>query len=159
MTKMPMSVDERAVLKTYMSRKLRTVPILILMLFSLLPLSMFTFDWVRGQLAWKKTQAEIVMINEDGGGFYRYTYEKTGESFSGTYYPYRVLVHYQIGKQLHVHDQISMAFNPSKPTQHVLFPKLELQMLTWAIVFIFCFIIYFWLEWVIKKRSKIKIAG
>ena len=156
---MPMTLDEKAVMKTYMSRKIRTVPILILMVFSLLPLCMFSFQWICGQLSWHKTEAEIVMVNADGGGFYRYTNSKSGELFSGTYYPYRILVHYQIGKAMQVHDKIRMAYNPNKPSEHVLFPKLEMQMLTWLIVFCFCFIIYFWLEWVLKKRAKIKIAG
>ena len=156
---MPMSVDDKAVLKTYLSRKIRTVPILILMIFSLLPLCMFSFQWVCGQLAWHKTEAEIIMVNENGGGFYRYINERNGESFSGTYYPYRILVHYQIGQAMQVHDKIRMAYNPNKPSEHVLFPKLEMQMLTWLSVFVFCFIIYFWLEWVLKKRAKIKIAG
>lgn len=66
---MPMSVDEKAIMKAYMSRKIRTVPILILMLFSLLPLCSFSFQWACGQLAWHKTDAEVVMVNEDGGGF------------------------------------------------------------------------------------------
>ena len=156
---MSMSLDEKAVLKTYVSRKLRTIPFLILMLFSLLPLCMFSFRWVRGQLAWNKTEAEVIMVNQDGGGFYRYINSRTEETFSGTYYPYRILVHYRIGKAMQVHDTIRMAYNPDKPSEHVLFPKLEIQMLTWLIVFVFCFVIYFWLEWVLKKRAKIKIAG
>ncbi len=157
---MPMSVDERAVLKTYMSRKLRTVPILILMLFSLLPLSMFTFDWVRGQLAWKKTQAEIVMINEDGGGaMYEFTVSQTGEVLKGYYTPPRLLFHYQVGKEVVLHDNISIAYNPKNPFERVVFSSLELKMLIWACIFVFLFIIYFGLEWDIKKRSKIKIAG
>lgn len=156
---MPMSVDEKAIMKTYLSRKVRTVPLLIIMLFSLMPLLMFSYSYVRGQFAWHKTEAEVVMVNEDGGGFYKYVNEKTGESYSGTYYPYRILIHYQIGKAVRVHDTIPMAYNPKDPTSHVLFPKLEMQMLTWAAVFVFCFITYFWLEWVLKKRAKIKIAG
>ena len=157
--RVPMSVDEKAYFKTYMSRKVRTVPILILMLFSLLPLCMFSFQWVSSQLTWHKTEAEIVMVNADGGGFYRYTNTRTGETFSGTYYRYKILIHYQIGQAVQVHDKIRMAYNPNKPSEHVLFPRLEIQMLTWLIVFIFCFIIYFWLEWVLKKREKIRIAG
>ena len=156
---MPMSVDDKAIMKVYLSRKIRTMPFLIIMIFSLLPLGMFSFNWVRGQLAWHKTEAEVIMVNDDGGGFYRYMNERTGESFSGTYYPYRVLIHYQIGKSVQVHDTLRMAYNPKEPSTHVLFAKLELQMLTWGVVFVFCFIIYFWLEWVLKKRAKIKIAG
>lgn len=156
---MPMSVDDKAVMREYMSRKIRTIPILILMLFSLMPLCVYSFRWVRSQLMWHKTEAEIVMVNEDGGGFYRYTNRKTEETFSGTYEPYRILIHYQIEKDVQVHDTIRIAYNPNKPSEHVVFLKLELQMLTWLIVFLFCFVIYFWLEWVLKKRSRIRIAG
>ena len=156
---MPMSVDEKAIMKAYMSRKVRTVPILILMLFSMLPLCTFSFQWVCGQLAWHKTEAEVVMVNDDGGGFYRYTCRKTKETFSGTYYPYRILIHYRIGKAVQVGDKIRMAYNPNKPSERVLFQDLEMKMATWLIVFVFCFITYFWMEWVLKKRSKIKIAG
>lgn len=52
-----------------------------------------------------------------------------------------------------------MAYNPNKPSERVLFQDLEMKMATWLIVFMFCFITYFWMEWVLKKRSKIKIAG
>lgn len=156
---MAMSIDEKAIVKTYLSRKIRTIPFLVLMIFSLLPLGMFTFSWVRGQLWWNKTDAEVVMVNDDGGGFYRYTLERTGESFSGTYYPYRILIHYQIGKSVNVHDKIPIAYNPKDPVSHVIFSRLEYSMVTWLIVFVFCFVVYFWLEWVLKKRAKIKIAG
>lgn len=157
--RMPMSVDEKAIVKTYLSRKLRTLPILIIMIFSFLVLCTHAFDWARGQLVWRKIDVEITMVNEDGGGFYRCIDEKTGEIISGTYAPYRILLHYQISKPLKVHDVVRIAYNPRKPNEKVVFARLELQMLTWSIVFVFCFIIYFWLEWVIKKRAKIKIAG
>lgn len=156
---MPMSVDEKALFKTYMSRKIRTIPLLILMLFSLFPLGMFSFQWVCGQLSWHKTEAEVVMVNADGGGFYRYKISKTGEVLSGTYQPRKILVHYQIDKNAEVGDKIKIAYNPNKPSERVLFADLELKMLTWLIVFLFCFITYFWMEWVLKKRAKIKIAG
>ena len=156
---MPMSVDEKAVMKAYMSRKLRTLPFFIGIIFSLLLLIVPTFNWVRGQLAWHKTDAEVIMVNEDGGGFYRYVNDRTGESFSGTYYRMRVLMHYQIGKPMELHETIRMAYDPKDPKTHVLFPKLEQEMLIIAIVFVFCFVVYFWLEWVLKKRAKIKIAG
>lgn len=156
---MAMSVDEKAVVKTYLSRKLRTIPFLILMVFSLLPLCMFSFDWVRGQLWWHKTEATVILVNEDGGGFYRYANERTGETYSGTYYPYRILIHYQIGQSVKANDTIRMSYNPKNPSSHVLFPKLELRIVTWLTVFVFCFVIYFWLEWTLKKRAKIKIPG
>ena len=154
-----MTVDEKAIMKTYMSRKMRTLPFFIGIIISLLLLVVPTFNWVRGQLMWHKTEAEVIMVNEDGGGFYRYIEEKTGESFSGTYYRFRVLMHYQIGKPMELHEMIRMAYDPRDAKNHVLFPKLELQMAIFAGLFVFCFIIYFWLEWDIKKRAKIKIAG
>lgn len=156
---MPMSIDDKIIAKAYLSRKIRTVPFLILMIFSLLPLCMFSFDWVRGQLWWHKTEAEVIMVNDDGGGFYRYQNERTEESFSGTYYPYRILVHYRIGRAVSLHDTIRMSYDPKDPSHHVLFPKLELRILTWFVVFVFCFVMYFWLEWTLKKRAKIKIPG
>ena len=156
---MPLSVDDKAVLKAYLSRKVRTVPILILMLFSLFPLSMFTFRWIGSQLAWHKTEAEIVMVNEDGDGFYRYTSSRTKETFSGIYTPTKILMHFRIGNAVQPGDRIPMAYNPEKPSERVLFPDLEQKMLTWMIVFLVCFVTYFWLEWVLKKRSKIRIPG
>ena len=156
---MAMTPDEKAVMKTYLSRKLRTLPFLIIMFFSLLPLCHVSFQWVRGQLAWHKTEAQVILVNEDGGGEYQYSVTRTGESFKGTYYPYRILFHYQIGKPLHENDIVRISYNPKKPDDHVVFHRLELQMLTWGIVFVFCFVIYFWLEWAIKKRETIKIAG
>ncbi len=156
---MAMSVEEKAVMKTYISRKARTIPFLVIMAFSLMPLLMFSYSYVRGQFAWHKTEAEIVMVNDDGGGFYHYADERSGETFTGTYYPYRILIHYQIGQAVEVHDKIPMAYNPNDPTTHILFPKVLMQMITWAVVFMFCFIMYFWLEWVLKKRAVIKIAG
>ena len=156
---MPMSVDEKALLKTYFSRKVRTIPLLILMLFSLVPLSTLSFQWVCGQLAWHKTYAEVVMVNDDGGGFYRYQISRSGEELSGTHYPRKILLHYQIDKDAEVGDKIRMAYNPNKPSELVFFDDLELKMLTWSIVFLFCFITYFWMEWVLKKQAKIKIAG
>ncbi|MBR1899363.1 MAG: hypothetical protein IJ825_10855 [Oscillospiraceae bacterium] len=156
---MPASVDEKAYMKAYMSRKIRTFPFLILMLFSLLPLISFSFEWARGQLAWHKTVAEVVMTTDDGGAFYRYTNDKTGETYSGTLQQYKILIYYPVGHTPQVHDTISMAYKTTDPVQHVIFSRLEARMATWAAVFVFCFVIYFWLEWELKKRSKIKIAG
>lgn len=156
---MPVSVDEKIIMKAYLSRKIRTFPFLIIMLFSLLPLGTFSFEWARGQLAWHKTVAEVVMVTDDGGAFYNFTNEKTGETFNGTLPSYKVLIHYTIGKPLKVHDTFEMAYNTKNPKERVIFHRVEMQMLTWAIVFVFCFIMYFWLEWDIKKRSNIHIAG
>ncbi|MBQ4465162.1 MAG: hypothetical protein II916_04290 [Oscillospiraceae bacterium] len=156
---MAMSVDEKAYMKTYVSRKVRTIPFLVIMAFSLMPLLMFSFQYVRGQFAWHKTEAIVVMVNDDGSGFYHYVDEQTGEDHKGMYSPYRVLIHYRIGKAVEVNDRIPMAYDPNQPDTRILFPKTLMQMATWAIVFLFCFIMYFWLEWALKKRAKIKIAG
>ena len=156
---MPVSVDEKIIMKAYLSRKIRTLPFLVIMLLSLLPLSTLSFEWVRGQLAWHKTIAEVVMVTDDGGAYYNYTIEKTGETFDGILQPYRVLIYYSIGKPPKVHDTFEMAYNIKDPRERIIFHRVEMQMLTWAIVFVFCFVIYFWLEWDIKKRSNIRIAG
>ena len=99
------------------------------------------------------------MTTDDGGAFYRYTNDKTGETYSGTLQQYKILIYYPVGHTPQVHDTISMAYKTTDPVQHVIFSRLEARMATWAAVFVFCFVIYFWLEWELKKRSKIKIAG
>ena len=151
-----MSIDEKRIMRAYMSRKIRTMPFLFIMFLSLLPLSLDTVQWLRGHMLWHTTSAVITQVEPTLE--YEYTDEKNGVIYSAasTKPALFIAIPFFFSSE---GDQLSMAYNVDKPTEHVLFSKLECGMFTWAAVFVFCFVMYFWLEWHIKKKSKIKIAG
>ncbi len=156
---MAMSIEDKAVTRAYMLRKFTTVPFLVCMLLSLLMLFTYSFQWVRGQMLWHKTDASITLITDTDGLFYEYTEQKTDTVYKSTMSQPKLFYYFPIGKSYTIGDSIPISYNVDQPAQRVEFPRLESLMMTWGIAFVVFFILYFWLEWMIKKHSKIKISG
>lgn len=156
-----MTPDEKLVMKAYMHRKMRTMPLLVMAVIALLLAGMFAFQWIRANLSWHKTDAAIVVVSTAQGDIYqyRYTCEKDGRMYSGAVSRPKLFYSIPYTRLLSESDTLTMAYQIDKPSHHVIFCNLESRMMTWFIVFLFCFIMYFWMEYDLKKRSVIRITG
>lgn len=163
---MPYSPEQKAVLKSYFYRKIHTMPFFILMFVSLILAGSYAFQWGRGQLLWHKSDAVITLVTT--GQNYQYCYtcdsrdgqdkDRDSEYKNSTTRP-KLFWYLPYGEDLHESDTLPMAYNTENPRQHVIFPKLESRMITWASLFVLCFVLYFWLESVYKKKANIRLTG
>ena len=156
-----MTPEEKKVMKAYMHRKIRTMPLLVMAIIAILLTGMFAFQWVRANLSWHKTEATIMMVSTAQGEIYqyRYTCERDGKLYSGAVARPKLFYSIPYTPLLHEKDTMTMAYQIDHPNRHVVFCNLESRMMTWFIIFLFCFIMYFWMEYDLKKRSNIRLTG
>ncbi|MDE6730615.1 MAG: hypothetical protein K2J71_07560 [Oscillospiraceae bacterium] len=156
---MPYSPEQKAVLKSYFYRKIHTMPFFIMLFVALLLAGSYAFQWGRGQLLWHKTDAVITLVTTGQNYQYAYSCEKEETEYKNSTTRPKLFWYLPYGEDLQESDTLPMAYNTENPRQHVIFPKLESRMITWGSVFLFCFIMYFWLESVYKKKARIRLTG
>lgn len=156
---MPYSPEEKAVLKSYMYRKIRTIPFFIMIFISLAMTCSEAFQWVRGQLAWHKTEAVITLVTSETGYQYQYICQKDETVYKNSTTRPKIFWYFSYKQDLQKDEILNIAYNTENPKQHVIFQKLESRMITWGSIFVFCFIMYFWLESVLKRKAKIRLTG
>ena len=156
---MPYSPEQKAVFRSYMYRKIRTIPFFIMIFISLALAGSYSFQWIRGQLAWHKTDAVITLVTT--GQNYQYTYlcEKEEKEYKNSTTRPKLFWYLPYQEDLQEQETLPMAYNAENPRQHVIFAKLESRMITWGIIFEFCFVMYFWLESVLKRKAKVRLTG
>lgn len=156
---MPYSPEEKAVMRSYMYRKIRTIPFFIMIFISLAIACADSFQWVRGQLAWHKTDAVVTLVTSETGYQYQYLCEKDETFYKGSMTRPKLFWYVPYQEDLKEEETLCIAYNAEKPKEHIVFSKLESRMITWGIIFGFCFIMYFWLESVLKRKAKIRLTG
>lgn len=154
---MPAYMDDPRVRSASIRRTLVTLPFLILMIFSLLPLGMYAINWLRGQWVWYKTDAIVTMVPSEESVHYSYT--KDDVPYSGTFVRPKLLFFLSYGDEIHVDDELSIAYKIDDPKQHVVFLRQECNILTWLIIFVVSAFLYFIIDSVMKKASKVRLTG
>ena len=156
---MPYSPEEKAIIRSYMYRKIRTIPFFVMIFISFAILCSDAFQWVRGQLAWNKTDAIITLVTSETGYQYQYICNKDEMIYKSSTTRPKLFWYFSYKKDLQEDEILEIAYNSKNPNQHVIFQKLESRMITWGIIFLFCFIMYFWLESVFKRKAQIRLVG
>lgn len=135
--------------KVSLRRMILTAPFLAVMVFSLLPLGMYGFSWLRGKMVWNKTEAVVTMIPSEESVYYSYLHKET--SCDGSLVRPKLLFFIPYGEHFSEGDAIDIAYKMDDPKQHVVFFKQECYMLTWAIIFGVSAVLYIIIDTAEKK--------
>lgn len=154
---MPMSIDDKRYAKAYVRRVLLTVPFLVAMVFSLLPIGMYGVSWIRGKWVWHKEEAVVSLVTEEGS--VSYNYSKKDVPYSGSYTQPKLLFYFAYGGTPEVGDTVEIAYDNDEPTKNIVFAKQESNIITWAIIFVVCCVLYFSIDTHLKKTSKVRLTG
>lgn len=159
---MPVSREQKRFAEVHLMRTIVTLPFLIAMMVSLFPLFTNTANFVKAHFAWRDVEAEVMVVTSDTS-YFRYRHEKDKTFHTGSVTTQKVLWCIPFGEPPHENDSVKIAYNPSKPTEYVVYHKIYCSLLTWGIIEILAFFLYFDLDARMKehirKTTNIRLTG
>lgn len=150
-------LDDQRVRNASIRRMLVTVPFLVVMTVSLLPMGMYGINWLRGKWVWHPTEAIVTMVPSEESVYYSYL--KDDVPYYGSFVRPKLLFMIPYGDELKVDDELLISYKVDDPAQHVVFVKQECNVLTWVIIFVASFFLYFALDSVMKHSAKVRLTG
>ena len=160
---MALSTDDKIILKANLRRRIATFPFLIAMIVALFPLFTNGVQWVRAQLLWNKTEAEIMVIASNDVSYFRYIHEKMGTSHTGSVPKQKLLWLIPFGEKPEERGKIQIAYNPAKPSEYIVFTRIYCESLTWFIIEVLSIILYLRTDTRIKekirKETHVRLTG
>ena len=160
---MPMSRDMKIISGLYMRRKIVTFPFFIAMIVAIFPLFTNIFHFAKAHFVWSDTEAEIMVVSEDEISYFRYFNKKENTYHTGSLFRQKVLWCIPFGTAPYASESIKVAYNPSNPSEYLIYPKIYCGLLTWGIIEVVCFFLYFELEAKMKehirKTTNVRLTG
>ena len=148
---MPAYMDNNRARGAAVRRMLVTLPFLVLMIFSLLPIGMYGISWLKGKMVWHNDNAIVSLVPTEES--VDYSYKKDDTPYSGSFIRPKLLFFIPYGKELQVGDLLPIAYKIDDPAQHIVFIRQECNMLSWFIILFVSGVLYFTLDTIMKKAG------
>jgi len=160
---MPMSTDEKILARAYLRRKMVTFPFFVIMIAAIFPFLTNGVQWAKGHFGWSQVDAEVMVVSDDIIYFRYLTARNDNAYHTGSVPKQKVLWCIPFGHSPHEYDSIKVAYNPSKPTEYIVYTKLYCKLITWGFIGIMSFLLYSDLEERMKehirKTTNIRLTG
>ena len=156
---MPLSRDNKIILKANLKRRIVTFPFLVMMVVALFPLFTSGGRWIKSQFGWNKTDAKIMVISSNDVSYFRYIHEKKGTSHTGSVPRQKLLWLVPFGAEPEERGTVQIAYNPSKPSEYIVYTRIYCELLTWFIIEVLSVILYLWADTKIKEKIRKETSG